>query len=324
MDELIQAVLKQDISYLKKNLSRKNINRIYDFSIDHAVNIHLLDGTEKTEYDQEVERGTLLHLAAWNNLPIAAKTLIEKGADVNAKDTQGRTPLEVAANRYDVITIPTQKVLIENKADMNFYVTKFMRNHPLLFVYIWDEQYELAKLAIENGADVNMELKDGGTILEFAERRGTPEIVSMIKAKGAHKKKVTVWVSGQQLKCCGAPFKIGDKIDLRVSEKMNIGDTLIDAPIDYYYGAHVTNENLFNLTGTVTSIYSRYILYALTWDSKTHLYMHNDTTTVCSQQYVIVEKADGLDKNIEEWLFQAYIVELDEVKINSIKAFFRK
>jgi len=129
----------------------------------------------------------LLHLTAWDNLPISAKILIENGAGIDAKDAEGRTPLEVAANRYGVATEAVQKVLIENKANMNFYVTKYLRNHPLLFVYIWDENFEMAKLAIENGADVNMALKDGGSILEFAERRGTPEIVSMLQAKGAKK-----------------------------------------------------------------------------------------------------------------------------------------
>ena len=39
----------------------------------------------------------------------------------------------------------------------------------------------------KNGADVNMKTKDynGDSILKFAERRGTPAIVSKLKAKGA-------------------------------------------------------------------------------------------------------------------------------------------
>ena len=186
MNKLIQAVIEQDIAFLKKNLTSKNINIIYDFSVINTINVHLNDGTERSEFEYDDEKGTLLHLAAWYNLPNSAKILIKKGADVNAKDIEGRTPLEVAANRYDVVTYPVQRVLIENNADMNFYVTKFLRNVPLLYNYLWDEQFEMAKLAIENGADVNMKIKDGDdSILGLAERRGTPEIVEMLKAKGA-------------------------------------------------------------------------------------------------------------------------------------------
>ena len=57
----------------------------------------------------------------------------------------------------------------------------------IFYQYIWNEDYDLAELAIENGADVNMKTKDGGSILEFAQRRGTPKIISMLKTKGATK-----------------------------------------------------------------------------------------------------------------------------------------
>lgn len=185
MNKLTQAVIKQDVAFLKKNLTSENINIIYDFSIINNRNVHILDGTEHSEFEHDDEKGTLLHLTAWYNLPNSAKILIEKGADINAKDVEGRTPLEVAANRYDVVTYPVQRILIENKADMNFYVTKNFLDHPLLFCYIHWRQFELAELAIENGADVNMTTNARTTILEFAEERGSPEIVSILKAKGA-------------------------------------------------------------------------------------------------------------------------------------------
>ena len=185
MDKLIKAVIEQDKRFLKKNLTSENINIIYDFSVIHTMNVHLGDGTERSDFYHEDEKGTLLHLTAWYNLPISAKILLEKGADINAKDEEGRTPLEVAANHYN-ITYPVQRVLIENKANMNFYVHKHFLNEPLLFCYIHWRQFEMAELAIENGADVNMKTKGyGDSMLEFAERRGTPELVSKFKAKGA-------------------------------------------------------------------------------------------------------------------------------------------
>jgi len=97
MDALIQAVIEQDAAFLEKNLTSENIHRIYTFSVAHTMNVHLSDGTERSDFYNKNEKGTLLHLTAWYNLPISAKILIEKGADINAKDAEGRTPLEVAA-----------------------------------------------------------------------------------------------------------------------------------------------------------------------------------------------------------------------------------
>ena len=185
-DKLVQAVIKQNKRFLRKNLTPENINEIYDFSVNYKVNVHLNDGRERSEFMAENERGTLLHLASWYNLPISAKILIDNGADINAKDEEGRMPLEVAVNNYDVLTYPVQKVLIENKADMDFYVRKNLLNEPLLFCYIHWSQFEMAELAIKNGADVNMATRGyGDSILEFAERAGTPELVSVFKANGA-------------------------------------------------------------------------------------------------------------------------------------------
>ena len=185
MDALIKAVIDQDVAFLKRNLTSGNKNKIYDFSVINTMNVILSDGTERSEYIHDDEKGTLLHLTAWYNLPNSAEMLIKKGANVHAKDEEGRTPLEVAANRYDIVTYPVQEVLIKNKANMDFYVSKHFLNEPLLFCYIHWRQFELAELAIEKGADVNMKTQSGDSILQFAKRRGTPAIVSKLISKGA-------------------------------------------------------------------------------------------------------------------------------------------
>lgn len=59
---------------------------------------------------------TFLHVAATYNLPKVGRLLIEKGADINARDSQGCTPLHRAA---DESSCKTAKILIEAGADLN-------------------------------------------------------------------------------------------------------------------------------------------------------------------------------------------------------------
>jgi len=173
-------VIRQDGEFLTQNLTPENVNKQYDVPVGM---IHRTYRDRETD-DPIFGKGSLLHLATFHNLPNSVKILIEKGADVDAKDSEGRTSLQAAIVAYRYRTSEAQKALIENGANMNFYTS---RDVPLLFQYIWNEEHNLAELAIKNGADVNMKTKDGDSILEFAERRGTPEIVSMLKAKGATK-----------------------------------------------------------------------------------------------------------------------------------------
>ena len=42
------------------------------------------------------EDSTALHVAAWKSTPPAVKLLIDRGADVNARDGRGRTPIMLA------------------------------------------------------------------------------------------------------------------------------------------------------------------------------------------------------------------------------------
>lgn len=74
--------------------------------------------------------------------------LIKKGADVNAQDKEGWTPL-----------------------------------HHVCFDFV--ENLKLAKLLINNGADVNIKNKKGETALDYASRVKHENIMSALKAAGA-------------------------------------------------------------------------------------------------------------------------------------------
>jgi ankyrin repeat protein/beta-lactamase regulating signal transducer with metallopeptidase domain len=88
---------------------------------------------------------TLLHLAASTGLTEAAELFIARGADINAKDGQGKTPLHVAAA---------------------------------------DGQVEIVKLLLNRKADVNAKDKNGATALRYAMDKGNNEIVEILQKHG--------------------------------------------------------------------------------------------------------------------------------------------
>jgi ankyrin repeat protein len=87
-----------------------------------------------------------LMLAARDGKTDTVKALIEAGADVNAKDRQGKTALVVASEKGHLDSV---------------------------------------KILLDNGADVNAKTKDGCTALMFAENIGHREVVRILKEAGA-------------------------------------------------------------------------------------------------------------------------------------------
>ncbi len=96
--DIIDAIETNDIAYVKHCL-------------DNGVYINTKD-----EYGRP-----LLHLAAYHGYDDIAKLLIARGADVNAKDGAGYTPLIFAKAMGGSAKSPSiAKILIEHGADVNY------------------------------------------------------------------------------------------------------------------------------------------------------------------------------------------------------------
>jgi len=123
---------------------------------------------------------TPLHLAAEKGYLEVARLLVEKGADVNARDDDGTTPLHFAALWGH---LEVARLLVEKGADVdarnNFGTT------PLHYAALGGH-LEVARLLVEKGADVDARNNNGWTPLHYAAPNGHLEVVRFLLEAGAN------------------------------------------------------------------------------------------------------------------------------------------
>ncbi|HNW81916.1 MAG TPA: ankyrin repeat domain-containing protein [bacterium] len=108
--------------------------------------------------------------------------LINKGADINAKDKEGDTPLQYAIRfgRIDAF-----RLLLEKGADIN---SKNNSDTTPLSMALQAKQKEMAEILLQKGASVNIANAAGVTPLMLASsghRHSDPDLVKLIISKGA-------------------------------------------------------------------------------------------------------------------------------------------
>ena len=120
-----------------------------------AVKQHLAAGTDVNLRTAAIE-DTPLHRAVSYKHKEVVELLINKGADLNAKDSLEQTPLhEAIQNKQKEIA----SLLINKGANLN--IKDFTRNTPLDLAILYNEP-ETADLLRKNGAKTAKELKAEG------------------------------------------------------------------------------------------------------------------------------------------------------------------
>jgi len=126
--------------------------------------------------------GTPLHWAAGIGRLDVARLLIEHGAYVDARDNYGWTPLHVAAY-WGYVEVA--RLLIEHGADVNARDNDGRTPLHAAASSGWSHCVEVVKLLLEQGADVYAKDKEGRTPMDLARKRGEDvgrEIVKLLKS----------------------------------------------------------------------------------------------------------------------------------------------
>jgi ankyrin repeat protein len=121
---------------------------------------------------------TLLHKAAWRDRHSAAKLLLERGADVNARSPSGTTPLHEAAGEQPQVYKPpvsekTVNLLLSYGAEVDIIVAAALG---------WTER--VAQILDVDPGQVRATLS-GRTPLHTASARGYVDIAELLLARGA-------------------------------------------------------------------------------------------------------------------------------------------
>jgi hypothetical protein len=197
----------------------------------------------------------------------AVKTLLAKGADVNAKTEYGATPLFFACDRGNIEIV---KILIDAGADVNI-TDKFYKSPPVFWAVNKDHG-EIAKLLLEKGArtkeSVMLSAASQGkknvvkTVLELggftpenlsdclaaAEKNGHQEIAAMLKNAGAKPKpKVEYKVEAETLKIYEGVYK---NENLEFTFKIREGK-LVGGPVGQELPLIPIDKHTFEVDGAV-------------------------------------------------------------------------
>lgn len=104
--------------------------------------------------------------------------LLEKGADINARDAQGYTPL---TNALRLQYLRVSKMLIEKGADIRI---NDANGWPPLLLAAMKNDLKLVKLLVESKADLTAKNHEGLSVLHVASEFGSPEMVSYLIDQG--------------------------------------------------------------------------------------------------------------------------------------------
>ncbi|WP_353279010.1 ankyrin repeat domain-containing protein [Wolbachia endosymbiont (group B) of Longitarsus flavicornis] len=145
------------------------------------------------------------------------KDSVKQGADINAEDKDGNTPLHNAASKGYLNVV---KYLIEKGANLE---AKDHDGRTPIYDASWNGHLDIVKCLIEKGVNVNATDKNGWTPLHWAASKGNLEIAKSLIEKGADINAKNIY--GKKPIHRAAEKNYETVIELLLSKGANVNDT---------------------------------------------------------------------------------------------------
>ncbi|QEN06050.1 hypothetical protein EW093_15585 [Thiospirochaeta perfilievii] len=175
--EFATEILTPELVSLRNNRQNTPLFYAIDWGSKEIVQVILDKGADINA--KNINGETPLHQAITTDNVIVANLLIERGASIEAKDNQLNTPLHscVYWNAYE-----SAHLLVEKKADIN---AKNIKNRTPLHEAVLTEDTDIVTFFIKNKSNLNARDNNGQTPLFYAVKNNFPDILNLLLDAGA-------------------------------------------------------------------------------------------------------------------------------------------
>jgi ankyrin repeat protein len=149
---------------------------------DSAISLAAEKGRDDIFYalaDQCIDDAIVI--AARHGMTEVVRTLINKGANINKRNSDGMTPLMLVAynGHFEIVCL-----LLDEKADLNIAIPESGKT-ALILTSGYENRLNILNALLDAGADINIQCKNGDCALTEAAAYGSLEILQALISKGA-------------------------------------------------------------------------------------------------------------------------------------------
>ena len=169
--EGIIPTTEEILASMKENFAALDTQMFFDSLYSNNIqNLKEILDKGNVDVNSQNDTGlTALHIAMDEQV---IQLLISKGADVNARDTQGRTPIFYKG-------VPLLKILVNAGADINLQSNK---GNTALIRFAYFGYFDGIKYLVSQGADIKVKNTDNHTALDIAEKFGHLKVVEYLES----------------------------------------------------------------------------------------------------------------------------------------------